>query len=82
MSPDDLATILTPIQDVGIEVMATAAAAMIASTISAYRHLGEAHQERMIALIVTEAWRLYDAAVAEETRIRAALVPDTSGRMH
>jgi hypothetical protein len=79
VNPDDLANLLQPVQEAGIDVMATAAATLLASVIC---NLCPAHQERMIALIVTEAWRFYEGALAEEQRIRAALVPDTSGRMH
>lgn len=82
MTPEELAKTLQPVQNAGVDVTATAAAALISALISGYRHLGEEQQSRLIQLVVDEAWRLHDAAAMEEARIRAALVPDTSGRVH
>lgn len=82
MTPDELGHLLQPIQEAGVDVAATGAASLIATVLGAYRHLGEDHQERIIMFIVSQAWDYYNAALAEEARIRAALVPDTSGRVH
>lgn len=79
MTPDDLAQILQPISDAGIDATATAAAALIASAMGCYRHLGEAQQERLIELIVNEGWRMYNHAVEREQKIQRALAVKPSG---
>lgn len=82
MTPDELSRLLAPVEAAGIEVSATAAAALIAAVISSYRHLGAEQQGRIAGLVVSEAWRMYEALIAEEARVRAALVEDPHGSVH
>lgn len=65
MTRDELAEVLQPVQDAGINAIATAAAALLAQTLSGYRRLGRDQQEAILKQVVDEAWRIHDAGVAE-----------------
>ena len=82
MTPNQLADILEPIQEAGLDVMATAASGMMASVLSAYRYFPREKQEYIVQLMVQESWRLLDAAIAEEARIKAALVLPENRSVH
>lgn len=82
MSPDELAKLLQPISDAGIEITATAAAALLASIMGCYREQGEAQQTRMIEFIVSEADRMYRMAVEREQKIKRAIAMKPSGSVH
>lgn len=78
MTRDDLAEILQPVQDAGVGAIATAAATLLAVTLSAYRRLGREQQEAVLRQVVAEAWRIHDAGVAAEqmkTGLPLGLVP-------
>lgn len=66
MTREELATILYPVQEAGINAVATAAATLLAHTLSGYRRLGRAHQEVILKQMVDEAWRIHDVCVAQE----------------
>ena len=83
MTRDELADILQPVQDAGINAIATAAAALVAQTLSGYRRLGRKHQEVILRQVVAEAWRLHDAGVAaEQARTGRPLGLAPGGRLH
>ena len=67
MTREEMADILDPIQNAGVNAMATAGATLVGTVLTAYRRLGREHQEMILRQITTEAWRLHDLAVAKET---------------
>jgi hypothetical protein len=69
MTRSELADALQPVQDAGINAIATAAATLLAQTLSGYRRMVRAHQEAILKQMVAEAWRIHDAGVAKE-RVR------------
>lgn len=81
MTPEELANVLQPVQEAGIDVAATAAAALMASVISAYRDRGEEHQIMMMEMIVQKSWQFYHGAAERERKIKAALV-EKPGSVH
>jgi hypothetical protein len=66
MTRDDLATILQPIQNAGVDTTATAAAVLCAAVLSGYRRLGREEQAAILAQVTAEAWWIHDAAVTAE----------------
>lgn len=65
MTREDLAEILQPVQDAGMNALATAAAVLVAGVLSGYRRTGRETQEDILRQVVAEAWRLHDIGVAE-----------------
>lgn len=66
MTRAELADVLQPVQDAGINAIATAAATLLAQTLTGYRRMGREHQEAILKQMVDEAWRIHDAGVAKE----------------